>query len=237
MIAALLLVAAAVQLGLRIAGRPSLASRLLPLPFDRPPFLTWAARLWLSFALPTLAALLLMGRADALWRLPPEFDAATRVARSWGRFEAWPILTGIAIGSVLGAILAWWRARRSKRALQLGRPAQLPERTGELPAAFLLALSAGVAEEMYFRLALPLLIAIVSGSAWLGVGGAALLFGAMHRYQGWVGVVATTGAGLFLAFVHLASGNLWLAMLCHAVIDVNGLVIRPALGWGSPAAR
>lgn len=237
MTAALLLLAAALQLGLRIAGRPSLASRLLPLPLTTAPFPAWAGRLWLSFALPALLALLLLGRVDALWRLPPEFDAATRLARSWGRIEAWPILTGLAIGSALGALVAWWRARRGGRLRYLGRPAQLPASPGELPGAFLLALSAGVAEEVYFRLALPLLIALVSGSALLGAGCAALLFGLMHRYQGWVGVAATGAAGLFLAFVHLASGNLWLAMVCHAAMDVNGLVVRPALAFGSPAAR
>lgn len=230
-LAALLLAALLLQLGLRIAGRPSLASRVLPLPEKGPPLTTWAARLWISFGLPALTALLLLGRLDALWRLPPELATATALARSWGRFQTWPILVGLAIGSALGAVVAWWRARRGRRPLQLGRPARLPSRAGELPGALVLAASAGMAEEVYFRLLLPLLIAMVSGSALLGVGAAALLFGLMHRYQGWVGMVATGMAGLFLSFIHLASGDLWSAMLCHVVMDVNGLVIRPALGW------
>lgn len=237
MLEALLLAAVALQLGLRVAGRPSLASRLLPLSGERAPFLIWAARLWISFFAPTLAALLLLGRVDALWRLPPEFDTATRLARSWGGVEAWPILTGLALGSALGAAVAWWRGRRGKRQLHFGRPPRLPERRGELPAAVALAMSAGVAEEAYFRLLAPLLVTLVFGSALFGVAASVLLFGLMHRYQGWVGVVATGTAGLFLSFVHLASGSLWLAMLCHAIIDLNGLVIRPALGWGSSAAR
>lgn len=235
MIEALLLAAVALQLGLRMAGRPSIASRLLPLG-EGAPFLVWAGRLWLSFALPALVALLLLGRVDALWRLPPEFAEATRLARSWGRFEAWPILTGLAIGSALAALFAWRRGRRGKRPRYIGKPARLPVRTGELPGAAVLAVSAGVAEELYFRLLLPLLIALVSGSALAGLAASALIFGIMHRYQGWVGVAATTFAGAFLSFVHLASGDLWLAMACHIVTDLNGLVIRPALAFPSRRA-
>ncbi|PAX07230.1 CPBP family intramembrane glutamic endopeptidase [Sphingomonas lenta] len=230
MLAAALLAAALIQLGLRVAGRSSLAAQLLPMR-GRAPFAVWAGRLWLSFAIPALAALLLIGRDEALSSLPAELAPAAALARSYGRFEAWPILLGLALGSVLAAGLSWWRQRRGRRAFYLGRPPRLPSSARELPAAALLAVSAGVTEELYFRLMLPLLIALVTGSALLGVGISALLFGAAHRYQGWVGVVATGLVGLFLSVVHLASGDLWLAMACHATIDLNALVVRPALGF------
>lgn len=236
MLEAALLAAALVQLALRVAGRPSLAARLLPMR-GRAPFAVWAGRLWLSFAAPALIALLLIGRGEALWSLPAEFVPAAVLARSYGRFEAWPILTGLVLGSVLAAGVSWWRQRRGRRPFYIGRPPRLPSSPRELPAAVLLALSAGVTEELYFRLMLPLLITLVSGSALLGVGASALLFGAAHRYQGRVGVVATGLVGLFLSVVYLASGDLWLAMACHAAIDLNALVIRPTLGFSSPAGR
>lgn len=229
---ALLLAALLLQLALRLAGRPSLASRLLPLPHDRPPWLAWAGRLWLSFALPALAALFLLGRSGALWRTPPELDAAVALARTWGRVPPGPIVAGLLIGSALSALVASWRARRGGRAFHLGRPARLPRSPAELPGAAAVAVSAGVAEELYFRLALPLLVAAATGSALLAVGASAAVFGAMHRYQGWVGVVATGAAGLFLHWIHLGSGQLWLAVLAHALMDVNGLVVRPALRFG-----
>jgi membrane protease YdiL (CAAX protease family) len=91
------------------------------------------------------------------------------------------------------------------------------------------AVSAGITEELYFRLAVPLLIADLAGSAWLGFAVATLLFALAHRYQRWLGVVATGLIGALLAFLYLQSGALWLAMLVHATIDVNGLVVRPVL--------
>lgn len=236
MLEAALLAAALIQVALRVAGRSSLAARLLPMRGGAP-FAIWAGRLWLSFALPALVALLLIGREGALWSLPAEFAPAAALARSYGRFEAWPILTGLVLGSALAAGLSWWRQRRGRRPFHIGRAPRLPSSPRELPAAALLAVSAGVTEELYFRLMLPLLITLVSGSALLGVGASAMLFGAVHRYQGRAGVVATGLVGLFLSIVHLASGDLWLAMACHAAIDLNALVVRPALGFLSLGRR
>lgn len=237
MLDAALLGAVLLQLGARIAGRPSFAARLLPAPRGGPPFLAWAGRLWLSFGVPSLAVLLLLGRPDALWTLPPEFASATAWARLFGRFEPWPILAGLALGSALSALLAVLKLRRGGRLSHIGRPPRLPAHPRELPAAAALAVSAGVTEELYFRLALPLLVTLVGGSAIAGVIASAALFGAVHRYQGPVGVVATGLVGLFLSFVHLASGALWLAMACHVAIDLNALVVRPALRFWSTGRR
>lgn len=236
MLEAALLAAVLLQLGLRIAGKETVAARVLPLR-GGPPFLAWAGRLWLSFGVPALLGLLVLGRVGSLGTLPPEFAPAAALARTFGRFEAGPILTGLVLGSALAAGLSWLHVRRGGRPFQLGRPPRLPAAARELPAAAVLAVSAGVTEELYFRLLLPLLVAAVTGSAVLGVAVSALLFGAVHRYQGPVGMLATGLAGLFLGTVYLASGELWLAMACHATIDLNALVVRPWLGWrGRPLA-
>lgn len=84
-------------------------------------------------------------------------------------------------------------------------------------------------EEPFFRLLVPLLIALVTGSALAGFVLATLLFGAMHRYQGWAGVIATTVFGGLMACVYVISGALWLVIAIHALVDLNGLVIWPAL--------
>nr|WP_246346552.1 CPBP family intramembrane glutamic endopeptidase [Sphingomonas endophytica] len=113
-------------------------------------------------------------------------------------------------------------------------------RGAELGWGVLLAIVAGVTEELFFRLLLPLLIAIVSGSALLGFAGTTAAFGYAHRYQGWRGVIGTVIAGVLLALVYLVSGRLWAAMLVHAAIDLNGLVLRPMLAgrWlASPSLR
>src|SRR3546814_10584207 len=69
------------------------------------------------------------------------------------------------------------------------------------------ALAAGITEELYFRLLLPLTIALVTGNALVGFAVATLLFGLAHRYQRWRGVLATSAVGAVLAFVYLASGD------------------------------
>lgn len=228
-IAHALLALVAAQLGLRIAGVAGLAARLLPVSPGRAPYLIWTARVWLSFGVPALAGLWLLQRGSDLWHLPPEFGPAEAYTRALGPFEAGPILLGLLLGTLAAAALTSWRRRRGQPAIHLGRPPRLPAAPRELPAAALLAVSAGVAEELYFRLLLPLLIVLVTGSAIAAVLASAVLFGAVHRYQGMVGMLATGAAGLLLSIVYLASGDLWLAMAVHAAIDVNALVLRPWL--------
>jgi membrane protease YdiL (CAAX protease family) len=228
-LAAPLLLLATVQIAGRVLGWPSLSARLLRRGNGRAPHLIWAARLWPAFGLPALGALLLLGRGGAIGTMPPEFAAVARWMRGFGTVEPWSVMLGLALGSVGGALFAWWRLRRGRGPAHLGRPPRLPRAPRELPAAALLALSAGVAEELYFRLALPLLVTLVSGSAALGFLAAAAAFAALHRYQGAVGIVATGVGALLLTAIYLASGSLWLAILCHLAIDLNGLVVRPWL--------
>ncbi|MFS0773674.1 CPBP family intramembrane glutamic endopeptidase [Sphingomonas sp. 1P08PE] len=188
-------------------------------------YVRWMLHTGLAFVLPVVVALAVLGRIDALWRMPAEFDGV----RAWLPVMAADDLIAGAIGGVLlGLAIAAWRARRG--ALPIGRPgALMPRTSGELPWGAAVALVAGATEEPFFRLLLPLLIALATGSAALGFAAATLLFGAMHGYQGWRGVVATTLFGAVMATVYLVSGALWLVMLLHALVDLNGLVVWPAL--------
>ena len=56
---------------------------------------------------------------------------------------------------------------------------------------------------------------------------ATLLFGAVHRYQGVRGMIATTIVGGGLAVIYGLTGALWMAIALHVVIDLNALVVRP----------
>jgi membrane protease YdiL (CAAX protease family) len=185
----------------------------------------WMRRACLAFLLPTMVALAVLGRLDALWRLPSEFLGVRGYLPDLaGGDIAIPALAGTLIGLVAAA----WRARRGGR--PIGRPGALtPRSRDELGWGAAVAVMAGVTEEPFFRLLLPLLIAIVTGSAAAGFVIALLLFGAMHRYQGWRGVIATTLFGGVMTGVYLLSGALWLVMALHVLIDLNGLVVWPAL--------
>lgn len=192
----------------------------------------WLRRAGLAFAVPVLVSLALLGRLDALWRLPAEFG------RVRGYLPVMPtaeISTGALAGTAIGLAVAAWRTRRGGR--PIGRPgALMPRSRAELPWGATVALAAGVTEEPFFRLLLPLLIAIVTGSAAAGFVLSLILFGAMHRYQGWRGMIATTVFGGVMTGVYLVSGALWLVIALHMLIDLNGLVLWPALS-SSAASR
>lgn len=220
----LLLVAALFAYGWYLRGGPFGRDFLAGRRFAR-----LAARSGVLFGGVSLVALALLGRLDALTRLPPEFAEPAAMAEAWLPGLGTPvgvglILLGLLIGGTIGAIVSRWRGR----VFALGDiSAVLPRAKGELGWAALLAVDAGVSEELFFRLLLPLLIAQATGSAWIGFLGATALFGFAHRYQGWAGVAATTLVGVVMAAVYLASGRLWMAVLLHAAINLNGLVLRP----------
>ena len=158
--------------------------------------------------------------------LPPE---TLRQAAAWG-----------IVGAVGGGLLLTLATRRRgpEDQVMLGAVGPLmPRRRTELGWAALLCLNAGVVEELYFRLALPLALALVTGSAFAGVIAATMLFGLAHRYQRWVGVLATTASGTVLTLLYLGTGDLLLAMVVHAATNAVGLVLRPALAgaWRATA--
>jgi membrane protease YdiL (CAAX protease family) len=105
--------------------------------------------------------------------------------------------------------------------------ALLPRNGAETLWTALMAVNAGVSEEVFFRLLLPLLLVLVFGSAVLAFAVAGIVFGLAHVYQGWVGVLATFVLGLVLAGLYLATGSLLAPIAVHVVIDLVGLVIRP----------
>ncbi|MFV0623005.1 CPBP family intramembrane glutamic endopeptidase [Sphingomonas sp. ac-8] len=202
-------------------------------------FRRWIVRAGLSFGFVSLLALALLGRLEAFWALPHEFDALAAASRmallgrevapgNPGRLAA-AVAGGLGGGALVGLSIATWRRRRGKGDLRIGQiGALLPRTRGELGWGGGIAITAGIVEEAYFRLLLPLLIAGATGSALGGFVVATLLFGLAHGYQRIWGMVATTLVGALFAALYLYSGALWLAMLAHGLLDLNSLVLRPA---------
>ncbi len=203
----------------------------------------WIRRAPPAFGAGALLALALGDRLDTLVAPPPEFAAAIELAHRIAGFRGAPtalmlaVLIGFGGGAAIGMAIALWRKRRGKRQLMAGKLAAiLPRTRTEIGWTALLAIVAGVIEELYFRLALPLFVTLATGNALAGFALAALLFAFAHRYQGWVGMAFATVAGALLAILYLATGSLWFAMLIHALLNLNGLVLRPGLLGQRPAA-
>ena len=104
----------------------------------------------------------------------------------------------------------------------------LPQNKRERYWTALLSISAGLTEELTFRLVLPLLVYLVTGSVTAAILIATIWFGMMHWYQGWTGVVTTCFVGALLMFVYILTRNIFLVMLIHAMMDLNELYFAPA---------
>ena len=199
----------------------------------------WLARAATGWGGSAVIALTLLGGWTGLHAVPPELAPvaallaphlpaqALREAAGWG-------VVGAVGGGLLLTLLT--RRRGPEGQVMLGEvSALMPRHRHELGWAALLCLNAGVVEEAFFRLALPLALARVTGDALLAVVAAVLLFGLAHRYQRWIGILATTASGTVLAVLYLGTGDLVLAMAVHAATNAVGLVLRPALAgaWRS----
>jgi membrane protease YdiL (CAAX protease family) len=174
----------------------------------------WAVGLAVSFGLSALIGLVLLGQNPLAAAQPA---AIALLPDDWPRLPIAPLILGMALGTLANAAITH----------ALWRPDVLPKTREDILPAIALAISAGISEELFFRLFLPLLIALVSGSALAGTIIAALCFGGVHRYQGWRGVVATTLSGVALSVLYGLTNSVWMAIAFHIAIDINALVVRP----------
>jgi membrane protease YdiL (CAAX protease family) len=203
-------------------------------------FRNWLARSFLFFGLGAVGALLLLGRIDSLWRLPPEFAGlAATVSRHLAVDDAGggatPFLAivsaAILAGGILGALLAGRRGKdKAPSQVVIGDIEPLfPRNRDERRWTALLALNAGPSEELFFRLLLPLVIALATRDAVLAFAASAVVFGAVHYYQGWLGVLGTIAGGFVFTGLYLASGSIWLPTILHSLMNLNTLWLRPWL--------
>lgn len=109
--------------------------------------------------------------------------------------------------------------------------ALLPRTPGELPYGAGLSVSAGVFEELLFRLGLPALVFAVTDNALAAFIGATLLFGLLHLYQGAIGIVFSTVLGAVFVLLYLVTGSILVPIVLHILIDLRSMVLIPiALG-------
>ncbi|WP_305098425.1 CPBP family intramembrane glutamic endopeptidase [Croceibacterium aestuarii] len=192
---------------------------------------------WTSFVilgLGSIGILAAIGRMDALFAIPSEF------ARLAPRDPNVPIenmsgdtLAGFFIGAALslGVVAFVWHRRLRKMTHPVVGDIEplLPRNGHETLMAIPVSLNAGLSEELFFRLALPLLIAAVTGSALVGLVAATIAFGLMHWYQGWKGVLVTSQVGALFAWIYVVSGSLPKVIILHALVDIMALIVRPAV--------
>jgi membrane protease YdiL (CAAX protease family) len=148
------------------------------------------------------------------------------------------LAAGLAVALVGGTILAVFLARNAENIPTIGDiGALLPRNRRELTYGAALSVNAGVVEELLFRLAVPALIFGAIGNAVVAVTGSVLIFALLHVYQGWPGMIGALVIGALLMSLYLATGNILVPMITHALVDLRSLVLIPMLVYRVHASR
>lgn len=215
-------------------ARDYAAFALAQLSVDRIRFYrNWTVVPLALFGVGGLALLLFLDRINALWLFPAEFASAigliesVSISASSSAEGLLGMAAGLAVGLAVTAIIWRIRLRKMREPVVGGVEALLPRNKKEMAACIPLAVNAGVSEEIFYRLALPLLAFEATGSVAASFAISIAAFGVAHWYQGWKGVMATTAVGALMVWLYLSSGSILKPILAHVLIDIVGLVIRP----------
>ncbi len=196
-------------------------------------FLRWARNACLMYLGIPLIGLTLLGRIDTLWHLPEEPFGPLLLVTPGFEPDFLGLMAGAVVGGgVIGAVLALVFRRRRKQpgaVPGLDITPMVPRNRAELLRVIPLAVNAAISEEVFFRLYLPLLIALCGAPPAFAFIAATLIFGLLHRYQGWLGVIVTTAMGAIFALLYLGTLTLIAPIAFHLLINLNSLVLRPAL--------
>ncbi|WP_182913886.1 CPBP family intramembrane glutamic endopeptidase [Sphingobium terrigena] len=195
----------------------------------------WTLTSFVLFGLGGLVLLAATGSLGDLWRMPSEFAQlapASAIAEAGaGGGADYVIGVLIGIGAMLALSVLLWALQIRKMTLPAIGDIEplLPRNGAEIVAALPMAINAGFSEELFFRLALPLLATRVTGSALAGFAIATGAFALAHWYQGWKGMLVVLEIGAGFAWLYLSSGSLLQPILVHVLVDLIALVVRPAI--------
>jgi membrane protease YdiL (CAAX protease family) len=161
-----------------------------------------------------LAVWAVLGRPWSALRLAG--DTAPRLGLGFGYVL---VLIGVLVLQRRALLARPDRRARVRKALSYAEPL-LPHSPAEQRLFWVVSVTAGICEELFFRGFLTWYFL-----AWMGPAAAVILasvlFGVGHVYMGIAQVPKTAMIGLILAVVVSLTGSLWPAMLLHAAVDWN----------------
>jgi membrane protease YdiL (CAAX protease family) len=196
----------------------------------------WAIDACLRYGGLGVVGLVLLHHMSALWTMPPDFlsawqDTAQRFGLDPLKFEALGaglsggILIGTLAVSVMPLIMRKFGGKTPKLTGDIA--ALIPRNRAEIRWGAVISVNAGIIEEIFFRLLMPFAWFALTGNVITALLISVVLFGFVHAYQGVVGVLATMAVGAVLTMVYLATQQIWVAILLHALIDLRVLVFLP----------
>lgn len=148
-----------------------------------------------SFTILVGASLGSLWLAGGLWPFdgfPPLFEPAYAALKSTHQAPTRESMLGMALGMTIGVLaiilVQWRRLKRMRGPVHGTADALVPRNHRERAIVVLLSLNAGFSEELFFRLALPLLLYRVTHSLEIALAVSVVCFGLVHAYQGWKGI-------------------------------------------------
>lgn len=151
----------------------------------------------------------------------------------WGAPASWWVTVALTAATtgilVVSAVRLRGKAARLREKADQRAGALLPNSTEERRWFAAVCVCGGISEELAYRGFLFYYLGMVFPHSNLLEKAvvSAVLFGLVHFYQGWRGMVSTGAAGLLLAGLYVASGNLLLPIVAHIVANLRVLLIFP----------
>ncbi len=145
----------------------------------------------------------------------------------WVGRDVLPVAVAVALWPLFLASVAWVLLTRFRSAVAhfySGYGHLMPHSRKELPVAYGTAALAGFGEEIAYRGFLIWYLNALSGPVAATLA-SSLIFGVAHGYQGKLGIVFATIAGLILAGVYLLSGSLLLVVWMHATYNIASFTV------------
>jgi len=196
----------------------------------------WVLESFLIFGVGAVGSLLLVGKLDVLPGLDISIkDFADSNKDKLGDFRIGNfgivMLAGVVTGGVVGGVISGMKEKKTGKESGMvvagDIEALLPRNSAEKVWAGLISINAGIVEELFFRVLLPILFFIIFQSVLAALILSAIVFGLLHWYQGLMGIMMTTVMGAVFTGAYLYSGNILVPMILHALIDLNGLLLQP----------
>ena len=188
--------------------------------------LYWGNNLWMWLL--TAAVCLVWWLSARSWALLG-FQPAQGSNGSWALLAA-AIFSLLYLTDTLSDVLTPRQRSHTRQRLREDL-AFLPATAKEFFHYIFLALTAGICEEIIFRAYFiryfQVIFASIDPTHTLAIVTPALIFGAVHFYQGWQAVVKVMSMAVLFGYIYVHTNSLWVVMGIHAGIDLIG----GALAW------
>ncbi|MFN8015247.1 MAG: CPBP family intramembrane glutamic endopeptidase [Acidimicrobiia bacterium] len=196
---------------------------------------------FLFYGIGSIITLIIIGKLNVIFRTDSQLISSLSMGESVKKEINGELkFIGVIVAIEIPLIYLFTRLKVKKRKRSVKLPtigdvnALIPKNKAERKIGVIISANAGLSEEIFFRAMLPLLFYYSIGNAYLSVALSCLIFGLVHWYQKWKGILVTGILGVIQTCIYVFTGQLWIAILIHIFIDLNAFVFRPMTSTYKP---